>query len=76
MQYLGMASRSGALGVIAIVAVFLLVTAPIVANHQTFAYYYHGKHYRYYHNGEYFNQRFPVDATGYYCYGTYAYCHY
>jgi hypothetical protein len=75
MQYLGMASRSAALGVIAIVAVFLLVTALIVANHQTLAYYNHGKHYRYYHNGENFNQRFPVDATGYYCYGTYAYCH-
>lgn len=39
-----------ALSVIGVVAVLLLITGPIMANHQTFGYkyYYHGKYY--YHN--------------------------
>jgi hypothetical protein len=76
IPYNKMVSKSVILGVVAIATVLLLLTTPIVANHQTSAYYYHGKHYRYYHNGEYFNHRFPVDNTHYYCYGTYTYCHY
>ena len=75
-EHIKMLSKSVVLSVATIATVLLLVIAAIVANHQASAYYYHGKHYRYYHNGEYYNQRFPVDATGYYCYGTYAYCHY
>ncbi len=73
-----MFSKSVALSTVAIAAMILLVTTPIVANHQTFAYkhgkyYYHGKYYRYYHNGKYYNHRFPVGH--YFCYGSYYHCY-
>jgi len=47
-----------ALTVIGTAALLLLITAPIVANHQTLAYkhgkyYYHGKYYNYHYLGKY-----------------------
>ena len=46
-----MLSKSVYLGVIVILAMVLLVRAQMVTNHQSSAYYYHGRHYRYYHKG-------------------------
>ena len=52
-----MFSKNVILAIVAIAAMILLVTTPIVANCK---YYYQGKYYRYYHNGKYYNHRYPV----------------
>ena len=59
IEYLEMASKSVVLSIIAIAAVLLLITAPILANHQTFAY----KAGKYHYHGKYYNHH-PV-ATKY-----------
>jgi hypothetical protein len=66
-----MASTSVVLSVIATAAVLLLITAPIVANHQIFAYkhgkyYYHGKYYRYHYHGKYYNYYYHGKYHRYY----------
>jgi len=73
-----MLSKSAVLSVVTTAVMILLVTTPILANHQIFAnkygkYNYHGKYYRYYHNGKYYNHRYPVGH--YFCYGSYYHCY-
>ena len=62
IHHLDMVSKSLILTVIGTAALLLLITAPIVANHQTFAY----KHGKYYYNGKYHNYPYHGKYYRYY----------